>query len=153
MSNVTELTTASTNTYLTGAWLPTANSVGVTINAIPTFMSVPNFQTGSWEGLGNTQNVIEISTGSVHYWHEGTWKGVDYSDGIIEVLTENHDRFVAISENDPMANQGFSAAAWDPFPTPPVPVEPEIPQRDTTRYRKTYSSQRRQPQRIRLIKK
>lgn len=148
MSNMYELTLAEVNTFTTGSFFPNANSCNVT-TVTPVSMS----NTGSWGGLANTQNSYTVSSSYVLTSESGSWGGLASTQGTSLIVTESYDRDNPTDSSHPFTNQSMGAGAWDPFPIPETPPEPDLPQRDTTRFRKAYSSQRAQPKRFRLIKR
>lgn len=109
--------------------------------------------TGSWYYFSNTWGVDSSTTGSLDHIASGSWGGVDNSWGVTTLPTESYDRFSPVSDTNPSPGQSIGTGEWDPFPLPPPEPEERLAQRDTTRYRKAYSSQRLQPRRVRLIKR
>jgi hypothetical protein len=147
MASIVELTTSETNTFITGAWYPSANSNSM----LALDYTVSSWQTGSWGGLMNTfgaNSGVDIGT-----LESGSWGGLMNTWGAHEILSESQDRTSAVSDQNPTTNQGVGSGEWDVFPAPPEEPEPELPQRDLTRFKKTYSSQRHQPQRVRLVRR
>lgn len=147
-----ELTELNTSTFHTGTIYSPAGSQAASLAETAT-----GFHAGSWHGLANTWGVdtvvadslVSASAGVISM---GAWHGIAYSYGIETVVTESSDRFSVTSEQNPSPNQGITLGEWDHFPIPPPPPKPQLPERDQTRYRKTYSGHRVQPRRIRYIK-
>lgn len=83
----------------------------------------------------------------------GTWEGLANTYGADITVTESYDCFTVTTEGNPSPNQSVGGGEWDPFPIPPELPNPETPERDVTRYRKGYSSQRMQVQRIRYSRR
>lgn len=135
-------------TVTTGSVYPNATSAGV----VSLETHARTVTTGSWMGVGNSQGAQTLDATLTSTVETGLWKGVSYTQGVTEYFSESIDRG-SISDEDPVANQSIGAGDWDPFPTPEIVEAPELPQRDTTRYRKAYSSQRNQPQRVRIIRR
>ena len=154
MAAIIDLTSQlSSPTAFTGSIYPQADSAGVQVTA--PLQPNPSYSTGSWPGLGNTWGASTLLTASLTVTESlgsGHWWGIDVSWGTYMIVTESFDREDTVSNMFPFTDQGLADGDWDPFPIPPPPPTPELPQRDTTRYRKSYSSQRHQPKRIRLIK-
>jgi len=129
---------------------PNGNSYGSTSPATTTLPH--GITTGSWYGLGNTWGSVILSASLDQSFAKGDWKGIDYSYGTYLIPSESYDRFNVIDDEHPYVNQSIAPGLWDPFPIPSPPPEPVLPPRDMTRYRKTYSSQRHQVQRIRIVR-
>lgn len=147
MGKIVELTAAETNTFITGAWYPNAIANGMTVVSY----SLSSWQTGSWGGLANTWGADSSSlTSSLE---SGKWGGLANTWGATSISSESIDRTTETSSQNPSPNQGVGAGDWDAFPALPVEVEAPLPQRDVTRFRKSYSSQRSQPKRVRLIRR
>ena len=109
--------------------------------------------TGSWYYVGNSWGFDLTLSGNLDAVATGSWGGIDYSWGLHTLPTESIDRFTLTSDDNPSLNQGIGAGEWDPFPLPPEPPEEKMSERDITRYRKAYSSQRHQPRRIRYVRR
>lgn len=109
--------------------------------------------TGSWGYVANSWGFDLTMSGNIDQVTTGTWGGIDYSWGLHTLPTESMDRFSLTSDANPSVNQGIGGGEWDFFPLPPPVPEEKMSERDTTRYRKAYSSQRYQPRRIRYIKR
>jgi hypothetical protein len=157
-SVVFELTALEVNATFTGSMLSNGGTLGVGQNAFQ--FGTNSLSTGSWFGLDNTWGVsttiVDAISGSMTAsLKPGIWASAqqpDHSWGVLNLVTESHDRFDVTSDQFPEVDQGVGPGEWNPFPIPPEEVPPELPQRDTTRFRKSYSSQRHQPKRIRLVK-
>lgn len=148
MGTMTVLVLNDANQPNSGTFYPVATS-----GIFATHDSGKYGHTGSWGGLANTWGGDSTASGSYeNSVTTGSWYGLDNTYGVSQVLSETYDRSV-ISDENPVANQSIGSGEWDFFPIPESPPEPELPERDTTRYRKSYSSQRHQPRRIRYIKR
>lgn len=154
MPAIFELTALEFNTFYTGSFYPGAGSVGAALN--PT--GSDSISTGSWLGNDNTWGVdnsvvsasissVSMLTGSGHWW------GIEYSWGTGLITSESRDRSNTVSDEFPFIDQGVGPGDWNPFPVPEGTSAPIEPIRDTTRYRKSYSSSRNQPVRIRIIRR
>jgi hypothetical protein len=145
MGTVYDLTT--TTSYYSGSLYFGGNTVGPAIVDV----SVSAQLTGSRIGTASSWAAIDVlAASSVSLVASGTWQGVAYSQGVRVPVTESYDRFTTTGQGSPNVNQSLGEAAWDPFPIPPPPPVPPAPQRDLTRFRKAYSSQRMQPRPVRL---
>jgi hypothetical protein len=159
MSVMYEITGLENNPTLTGSLLASANSFGASQNYYDQ-TKTNSISTGSWIGLANTwgtstQVVTAISASGNPGDDLGLWSGAAHPNttwGLAFPLTESIERFKTITDATPEIDQGVGPGEWDPFPIPEPPVEPELPQRDVTRFKKSYSSQRMQPKRIRLVR-
>ncbi len=161
MGTMYEMTTLELNCTFTGSMYSYG---GAGANFLPSVTLPPDghqtLETGSWEGCGNTwgisTTVIDTLSASMSQSIEmGTWQSAtqpDHSWGVLALPTESINRSVSISDTSPSVNQSIGPGDWNPFPIPPSSVGPALPPRDLTRYRKAYSSQRLQPNRIRLVR-
>lgn len=150
MSTVFECLLLEKSTLFTGSWLGSA----YTVLAVQEPISSDSISTGSWFGSANTWGTDSSLVGTLaKSLQTGSWGGVVNTWGVRTLVTESYDRDDVTSDEFPIVNQSVGAGDWDPFPLPEPPAEPELPQRDVTRYRKTYSSQRHQVQRIRIVRK
>lgn len=149
MPSISYRTLYESNDPVTGSLLSSAD----TIVAVVVTGSVV-ITTGSWYNLANTWGGNSTMSGSFETAIvTGSWYGIDYSYGVRTMPTESIDRFTLTDEANPSINQGVGAGEWDPFPIIAVPPAESPPERDTTRFRKSYSSQRLQPRRVRYIKR
>lgn len=138
--------TTTTNALHTGSLFSIAGAAG-TVSVVVAIGNV----TGSWGGIAHSWGVNEV-TGSLSPTATGSWGGVSYSHGTEETQPENIDRSTVTSDGNPSTNQGVSPGSWSPFPAPAPVEQPVLRQRDITRFRKSYSSQRLQPRPIRIIR-
>lgn len=118
-------------------------------------ISSNSISTGSWGGLGNSWGASsdDLSGSLSNTMQTGVWGGLATTWGAVTIVTESTDRTQLIDSTHPNPSQGLALGEWDPFPIPPLDEEIQLPERDTTRFRKSYSSQRNTPQRLRLIKR
>ena len=139
MGNIIDLT--STTSLYTGSWYPYANTAGSTfVNTMQPEL------TGSWGGLASTWGAVEVlAAASASLQASGSWKGVAYSLATTVLASASFDRDTTTKVGSANVNQSLGQAGWDPFPIPTVEPEEPPAQRDVTRFRKSYSSQRMQP--------
>ena len=161
MGTVFELTTLEVNCMFTGALYPYGGSgTDFVPQVVLPVASEQTINTGSWEGCGNTwgitTSIIDTLSSSMSQSIEmGIWASAtepDHSWGVLALPTESIDRSNTTSDLNPSINQSMGPGDWNPFPIPPSVAAPSLPPRDLTRYRKAYSSQRLQPNRIRLVR-
>lgn len=155
-----ELTALEVSSVFTGSLLPASHTLNIPQPNI--FQAGTNsMSTGSWFGLNNTWGVSTtiidaISSSMTASIKPGFWASAQnpyISWGINVLPTESIDRTDTVDDAHPLVGQSVGPGEWDPFPIPEAPPAPTLPQRDVTRYRKTYSSQRHQVQRIRIVRK
>ena len=147
-----------TSTFFGPADLPSSGSfegVGDSQNVfeIRDFTALDAEVFGAWSGAGFNYGALVVLTGTESSFQLGNWYGADNNWGANGASLENHVKDQVTSDSNPNGNEGINMGDYNPFPIPEPPLDPPEKIRDATRFRKGYSFARNQPVRIRVFRR